>query len=154
MVHTRSLILAMAIMALTLPACTSLTIDNVNFGWPVESHLTVTPSNTVEEVRYAIAFSVVPLALAEFGDSTALSGASLRILRNPEGFYFVAGPGFKHVYIFASSAGSLVQHAALEVSATGLSDPAFNLRPPYVELVDGGATSRFLTSSAIVEGKK
>lgn len=140
-------------MALVLPACSSLTLTGVDFGWPVESPLTVNPANRVEDVRYGLNLPVAPLAAAEFGDSTALRNATLRIIRNSEGFYFVTGAGFKHVYVFAPREASLVQQAALEVSTTGLKAPAFNLRSPYIELLDNGV-SRFLTSSETVEGKK
>jgi len=154
LVHARLLIPAIAVTALILPGCSSLKLENVNFGWPVESPLTVSATNTVEDVRYAVAFPVAQLALAEFADSTALRGTTLRVIRNPEGFYFVTGPRFKHVYIFAPRASALVQSAILDVSTTGLAAPAFNLRPPYVELIDGGSNARLLTSSDIVEGKK
>jgi hypothetical protein len=142
-----------AVIALMLPACSSLTLTNVDFGWPVESSLTVNSANRVEDIRYALAFSVGPLAVAEFEDSTALKGATLRIIRNHEGYYFVTGHRFKHVYVFAPREGTLVQQAALAVSANGLKAPAFNLRPPLIELLDEGV-SKFLSSSDIVEGKK
>ena len=154
MVHARSVIPVIAVTALMLPGCSSLKLENVNFGWAVESPLTVSAANTVEDVRYAVAFPVAQLAMAEFADSAALRGTTLRVIRNPEGFYFVTGPRFKHVYIFAPRASALVQSAVLDVSPTGLVAPAFNLRPPYVELIDGGSNARLLTSSDIVEGKK
>jgi len=153
-VPARLLIAMIAVIALTLPSCSSLTLEKADFGWPVESPLKVSATNTVEDVRYAVAFPVAPLAMAEFADSSALLGSTLRVIRNHEGFYFVTGPRFKHVYIFAPRAGALVQSAALEVSTTGLASPAFNLRPPYIELVDAGSNPRLLTSSDIVEGKK
>jgi hypothetical protein len=149
-----SLILVLAAAALALPACSSLTLENVNFGWPVESPLTVTPSNTVEDVRYGLSFSVMSLSAVEFGDSTALRGTVIRIIRNSEGFYFLTGPRFKHVYVLTSRAGTLVEHSTLQVSTTGLSAPALNLRPPYIELLDGDRPPRRLTSSEIVEEKK
>ncbi len=154
MVHSRMAILAMAALAFGLPACSSLTLEHVNYGWPVESPLTVTAANTVEDVRYALTFPVAGLAMAEFADSTALRGITLRAIRNHEGYYFITGPGFKHVYVFTQGTGTLVQSSAIDVSATGLVSPAFNLRPPYIELIDGGSNSRMLTSSDIVEGTK
>lgn len=154
MAPARTLIPVVAAIVLILAGCSSLTLENVNFGWPVESPLKVGPSNTVEDVRYAVSFPVAQLAMAEFADSSALRGTVLRVIRNHEGFYFVTGPRFKHVYVFAPRTGALVQSATLEVSTTGLTAPAFNLRPPYVELIDGGLNSRLLTSSDIVEGKK
>jgi hypothetical protein len=150
----RSLILAMIVTAILLPACSSLKVENVNFAWPVESALTVTSSNAVEDVRYGLIFPVTAVAAAEFGDSTALRGTVIRVIRNREGFYFLTGPRFKHVYVLAPREGALVQHASLEVSTTGLSAPALNLRSPYIELLDGNAPARRLTSSEIVEEKK
>jgi hypothetical protein len=149
-----SLILAMIVAAMLLPACSSLKVEHVNFAWPVESPLTVTSSNTVEDVRYGLSFSVAAVAAAEFADSMALRGNVIRIIRNPEGFYFLTGPKFKHVYVLAPREGALVHHAALEVSTTGLLAPALNLRIPYIELLDGNAPVRRLTSSEIVEEKK
>jgi len=146
--------LQVAVLALALAASSPLVLQNVNFGWPVESVVTVSPANTVEEGRYVLSFSAAPLAAAEFEDSTALRGTSLHLIRNVEGYYFVTGPRFKHVYVFTPRAGALTRYASLEVSTTGLGDPAFNLRPPYVELIDTGAAPRLLTSSDIVEGKK
>ena len=153
MAHTRSLMCMVAVSVLVLSACSSLTVPNVDFGWPVESPLTVSASNMVEDIRYGLVFPVAPLAAAEFGDSTALRNSTLRIIRNSEGFYFVTGPGFKHDYVFAPRAAALVQQAALEVSTTGLKSPALNLRSPYIELLDEGV-SRLLSSSETVGGKK
>jgi hypothetical protein len=152
--QNRSLIFAILAAAMLLQGCSSLKIENVNFAWPVESPLTVTPSNTVEDVRYGIAFPVAAVATAEFGDSTALRGTVIRVIRNPEGCYFLTGPRFKHVYVLAPREGALVQRASLEVSATGLITPALNLRTPYIELLDGNAPARRLTSSEIVEERK
>ena len=154
LVHSRMTILVMGALALSLPACSSLTLEHVNYGWPVESPLTVSAANTVEDVRYALMFPVGGLAMAEFADSTALRGMTLRVIRNHEGFYFITGPGFKHVYVFTAGTGTLVQSSAIDVSETGLVSPALNLRPPYIELIDGGSNSRMLTSSDIVEGRK
>ena len=106
MVPTRLLHLQAAVMAFGLAA------------WPVESVVTVSPSNAVQEGRYALSFSVAPLAAAEFGDSTALRGTSLRLMRNVEGYYFVTGPKFKHVYVFTPRDGALTRYAALPASAT------------------------------------
>lgn len=139
---------------LLLPACASLRIENVNFGWPVENVLTVGPDNALEEGRYAISFNVANLATEEFQDSTALKGSTIRILRSAEGYYFVTGSKFKNVYVFAPAPHELRLRSKLEVSPAGLRDPALNQRPPYVELVDGDAFKRLLANDEIVEGTK
>jgi hypothetical protein len=45
-----------------------------------------------------------------------------------------------------------VKESIIAVSESGLKNPAFNLRPPYVELVDNGIR-KLLSSSDIVEEK-
>jgi len=137
-----------------LASCASLKLERVDFGWPVESVLTVNNANMIEDVRYAVSASVANLAAEEFQDSTALRGARLRLLRSTEGYYFLTGPKFTHVYVFAPGASTLSLNQAITVNENGLKDPAFNQRPPYVELVDGEGFRRLLTNDAIAEVKK
>lgn len=139
---------------LVMASCASLTLDRVDFGWPVESVLAVNSSNTVDDVRYGVKAGVAGLALAEFQDSTALRGVKLRLLRSTEGFYFITGPRFKNVYVFSPGAASLTLNSAIPVSEGGLKDPALNQRPPYIELLDGDSFRRLLTSNDVVEVKK
>jgi hypothetical protein len=140
--------------AVLFASCSTLQLDRVDHAWPVESVLTVTPTNLVEDVRYGLTAGVSALATEEFQDSTALRGAKLRFLRSAEGYYFVTGPRFKHVYVFAPGASALTLNKAIIVSESGLKNPAFNQRPPYVELMDGDAFHRLLTADAIQEVKK
>jgi hypothetical protein len=140
--------------ALALASCADLKLERVDFGWPVESVVPVSSSNMIEEVRYGVAANVAPLATAEFEDSTALRGAKIRILRNAEGFYFVTGPRFKHVYVFTPGPSSLSLYTAIEVNPNGLKNPALNQRTPYVELLDGDTFHRMLSNDDIVEAKK
>jgi len=135
-------------------SCSGFQLDRVEFGWPVESVVTVSASNTIEDVRYGVSAGVANLAREEFQDSTALRGAALRMLRSSEGYYFVTGPRFRHVYVFSPGAFSLSLYTAIAVSEAGLRSPALNQRPPYVELVDGDSFRRLLTSDDIVETKK
>lgn len=135
-------------------SCSSLTLENVNFAWPVESVLTVGQDNRVEEGRYALSLSVAQLAEKEFEDSTALRGSQLRVIRSGEGYYFVTGPRFKNVYVFAPGAAELSAEGIIEVSQTGLSNPALNQRPPHVELLDGPDFRKLLRHNGIVEDEK
>lgn len=146
--------LAAVCAGLLLPACSSLRVDHVNYGWPVESVVTVTDANSIEEGRYIISCSVAKIAFEEFQDSSALRGAKLRLLRSNEGYYFLTGPRFKNVYVFESRESELSLNSKIEVSKTGLVDPALNQRPPFIELIDGDAFRKLLTSDEIVEGKK
>jgi hypothetical protein len=139
---------------LVMASCSSLQLDRVDFGWPVESVITVNNQNMFEDVRYAVSAGVARLAMEEFQDSTALRGAHLRLLRNAEGYYFLTGPRFKRVYVFAPGESSLSLSSAIPVSETGLKDPALNQRPPYVELIDGDNFRVLLTSNEKAEVKK
>lgn len=135
-------------------SCASLTLEQVDFGWPVEARLTVSERNIVEEDRSPTTFNVAALALEEFQDSSALRGATLRMIRSNEGFYFVTGPRFKNVYVFASAPNELRLTSKVEVSQVGLRDPALNQRPPFVELVDAPSMTLRLTSDDIAEDSK
>ena len=145
---------ATGVALLALSSCSTLTLEHVDFGWPVESVLPVSNAHTIEEGRYGISCSVANVAREEFQDSTALRGVKLRLLRNGEGFYFLTGPRFKHVYVFKPGPHELSLKSSIEVSKTALQNPALNQRPPYVELVDGDMFKIMLTSDEIAEGKK
>lgn len=140
--------------ALALTSCASLSLQWVDYSWPVESVLKVSTHNTIEEGRYAVSMRVTNLALSEFEDSTALIGTPLRLIRNEEGFYFITGPKFKNVYVFTPGASELNLKSRIQVSETGLKSPALNQRPPFVEVVDGKGWKRLLSSNDIVEEKK
>lgn len=135
--------------ALLLPACSSLSLQQVDYGWPVESVLTVKDDNTVSEGRYAISFNVAPLAEQEFLNPNALKGREIRLIRGNEGMYYVTGSGFKSVYVLAPKERELSLHTTYEVSETGLKKPALNLREPYVELLDGTEVRLLMTSDDI-----
>jgi hypothetical protein len=149
--HGRILIF---VTSLALPSCASLSLQWVDYSWPVESVLKVSQNNTVAEGRYAISIRVANLAIEEFQDSAALVGASLRLIRSEEGYYFITGPKFKNVYVFTPGASELNLKSTIQISETGLKSPALNQRPPYVEVVDGKALRMLLTSDSIVEEKK
>ncbi len=137
-------------------SCSSLTLENVDFGWPVESALPVSDKNTIDDVRYGLTCNVTPLALAEFQDTSALKGKALRVLRNPQGYYFVTGAGFAHVYVFGPGVGTLSLYRSIGMGTTEddkpirLTDPALNQRPPHVQMLDG-KTKHLLTPDGIVE---
>jgi hypothetical protein len=77
----------------------------------------------------------------------------LRLLRNEEGYYFMTGPKFKHVYVFEPGASELVLQSKILVSEAGLKTPALNQRSPHVEVVDG-KWKRLLSIDSIVEEGK
>jgi hypothetical protein len=144
-----------AVSALVFAGCASLQLEGVDFGWPVESALEVDAGNRVTENRYALVMPVGPLAEAEFGDSTALRGSTLRVLRSPSGHYYVTGRNFAHVYVFTAGDGALSEHGRIRVvpedaTPRGLNNPALNQRAPYVELLDDGARKALLSDGDVV----
>ena len=145
---------AFGAVLLALSSCSTLTLEHVDFSWPVESVLTVSNTHTIEEGRYGLTCSVANVAREEFQDSTALRGTKLRILRNGEGYYFLTGARFKNVYVLTPGEGTLTLKARIAVSETGLTNPALNQRPPFVQLLDASAPARLLSSDDIVEEHK
>lgn len=141
-------------LTIALSSCSSLSLQWVDYSWPVESVLKVDQHNIIEERRYAISMRVTDLSLEEFQDSTALVGSSVRIIRNEEGYYFITGPKFKNVYVFTPGARELNLKSKIELSENGMKSPAFNLRSPYIEVVDGKNWKRLITSDDIVEEKE
>jgi hypothetical protein len=120
--------------------CSSLVLKPVDFAWPVESVLHVNNDGFVKEERNTLHFNVKPLFLEETeGDSTAYLNKDIRIIRDTKGYYFVTAQNFKNVYVFVGTNGELKLDNKIEISEKeGVSNPAFNQRTPYIELVDNG----------------
>jgi hypothetical protein len=152
--HVLMKLFIVLIAALTLSACASLSLQWVDYAWPVESVLKVTPENTVEEGRYAVSIRVTNLALEELQDSSALIGTSVRVIRSGQGYYYMTAPKFKNVYVFTPAASELNLKSKITVSETGLKNPAFNQRSPYIELVDGKGFRHLLDTDGIVKEDK
>jgi len=144
---------AFLLSAALLTGCSSLTLQNVDFGWPVESVLTVDRHGSIADPQRGLSADLTPLSVAELQDSLALRGMTVRIIRSSEGFYFLTSARFKNVYVFSPGEKELSLKKAIEVSPQGLRDPALNQRPPHVELLDAGLPKPvLLTSGGIVEG--
>lgn len=109
----------------------SLVIQNVDYAHPLESVLEPDSDNMVHDDRYAIDFSIAPI-LEEEGTSSV---NQIRLIRNSAGYYFVTANGFNNVYVFSPAEGELELENTIEFEA-GLSEPAFNQRDEYIELVD------------------
>jgi hypothetical protein len=144
---------SLASLAVVSLASCGMTVENVHYAWPVESVLPVGDDNIVQDGRHSLQFSVAAIAEEEFENVGALRGKEIRLLRSVEGYYFLTAKRFKHVYVLKPAPSELRLESRIAVAPNGLQDPAFNQRPPYVELLDGGKAIR-LTSDEIVEGKK
>jgi hypothetical protein len=129
-----------------------LTLAPVQYQWPVESVLTVDGKGMVDETRYNITFNVKPLLFEETADSIHVSNIELRIIRDMSGYYFMTAPKFKNVYVFASDEGKLKLERKILISETGIASPAFNQRPPYIQLINGKEKPLLLTRGGIQQG--
>lgn len=147
----RTPILFLAVLALS--GCSSITLQNVDFGWPVESVLTVDRNGAIADPQRGISAVLTPVSVAELQDSLALRGTVVRIIRSGEGYYFLTAAGFKNVYVFTSGERELCLKSTIEVSPQGLREPALNQRPPFVELLDPSLPKpALLSSGGVTEG--
>lgn len=151
MIYKKIILLVFAGIIIT--SCSTLTLTPAEFGWPIEGVLKVDNKGFVKEDRGAILFDTKALFLEEMQDSLGYAGKTLRVIRNHEGFYFMTAVDFKNVYVFGVDKNSFVLENKIEINETGLKNPAFNQRKPFVELIDDGKTYK-LTSEGIDEGEK
>lgn len=137
-----------------LAACSSLKLEPAQFNWPLESVLKVDDEGFVKEERHSMNFNTKALFLEETQDSLSYLGKTIRLIRNNEGYYFMTATNFKNVYVFSVDKNAFNLKTKILISeTTGLSNPAFNQRSPYIELLDDGKAYK-LTSEGIEEGTK
>lgn len=142
---------------LLLPACSSLILKPADFAWPVETVLKVDSTGNVNIQRYSISFNTQELFLEETKDSSAYKNEQLRVIRNTNGYYFMTAENFKNVYVFKVNKGDFSLENKIEISdSTKMQNPAFNQRPPYIQLVYDNNKKVNLTENGIVkeEAKK
>lgn len=143
------ILMVMGILMISLVGCSSLKLSPANFAWSIETVLPVDQNGMVTEKRYAFSFNAKPLFFAEKGDSALYYDEELHIIKNEKGFYFITAKSFSGVYVFQESDGalSLTNKIAFEQK---LSNPAFNSRFPWIELVDG--ESKYLLDNKGLKG--
>ena len=128
----------MLLLILAIAACSPLALKPADFSWPVESVLQVSDDGFVKEDRHALFFNTQNMFLEETEDSSAHLNQEVRVIRDSKGYYYITANNFKNVYVFNANDGELCLDKKIMISETGISKPAFNQRPPYVELVEGG----------------
>ena len=141
------------ILLSTLGACSMLTLHPANFAWPIESVLPVNDEGMVMEERYSIEFNTVGLFFEEFQDSLSYSGNNIRMIRDNGGYYYITAAKFKNVYVFRDKEGDMVLHNKILISESGIEEPAFNQRAPYIELIDKDKKLN-LTNEGVEGGNK
>ncbi|MHB9014227.1 MAG: hypothetical protein ACYC49_18605 [Ignavibacteriaceae bacterium] len=123
---------------LFIGACSTLVLKPADFAWPVESVLSVDNNGKVDIKRYSINFDARELFLKETGDSLSYQNQQLRVIRNLNGYYFMVANNFRNVYVFNVDEGTFRLEKKIEISdKTGIQNPVFNQRPPFIELVYG-----------------
>lgn len=147
------------LLLIFLGACSTLVLKPADFSWPIETVLKVEDNGNVQAKRYSIKFNTRNLFLKETGDSLGYQNKQLILIRNEKGYYFMVADNFKNVYVFQNNDGVLKLEKAIKISdSTGIKNPAFNQRPPYIELTYGHNNDKklYLTANGIIkeEGKK
>ncbi|HLP16721.1 MAG TPA: hypothetical protein VK470_10715 [Bacteroidota bacterium] len=147
--------LLMLTAAIGLFGCSSVTLQPADFSWPVESILKADGNGMVSENRFAVAFSINELVKKEFKDNEQATGAgaTVRVIRDRQGYYFMTAPKFKNVYVFKPGEGELKLHRTIEIGETEMADPKFNQRDTFIELLNNSSSVR-LTKDGILEGDK
>jgi hypothetical protein len=136
----------------SIAACSSLVLESADFAWPLESVLRVNNEGFVKEERHTLSFDARGLFFEEFGDSTAYLDRDIRIIRDTKGYYFITAQNFKSVYVFVGIDGKMNLNNKIEISEEGMSNPAFNQRPPFIELLNDGG--KILLSNMGIENKE
>ncbi len=144
-------IFVLLLSTIFIPACSTLMLQPADFSWPVEAVMKVDNNGNVQENRYSISFNAKDLFLQETGDSLGYKNQELRVIRDAKGYYFMTANNFKDVYVFNPADGALQLKNKIEISDTlKMENPAFNQRPPYIELIYGSNHVN-LTAEGIAE---
>jgi hypothetical protein len=136
-----------------LSGCSSLVLKPGDFAWPIESVSKVDNKGMIEDKQYYFSLAVKELLYAETQDSVNISDVTLRIIRDMKGYYFITASKFKNVYVFEQTEGGLKLASKIPISQDGLKDPAFNQRPPNIQLLNGQNPSILLTKDGILKGE-
>lgn len=144
----------MLLLLFIFPACSTLILKPADFAWPIESVLKIDDNGFVKEQRFSFSFNVKDLFFQETGDSLGYLDKELHLIRDSKGFYFITVNNFKNVYVFNADDGTLKLHNKIVISdTTGMENPAFNQRAPYIELLYNNKSVK-LTNEGIIEGDK
>jgi hypothetical protein len=149
----KAIIILFFFLFLVLAGCSSLTLKPGDFAWPIESVSKVDDKGMIEDKQYYFSLNVKELLYDETQDSVNISNVTLRIIRDMKGYYFLTASKFKNVYVFEQIEGGLKLTKKILVTQDGLENPAFNQRPPYIQLLNGQNPPVSLTKEGILEGE-
>lgn len=135
-------------------ACKTFVVKDVNYSQQIESVLTPNSNGEVRDSRYSLSFNILPFQFQETKDSSSVSVEEVRLIRNSEGFYFITANGFSNVYVMEPIKNGLKLKKKIQISEQGLASPAFNLRTPYVQLVDKKTSQTFSLNEKGIQNKE
>jgi hypothetical protein len=149
----KATIILFIFLFLVLAGCSSLTLRPGDFAWPIESVSKVNEKGMIEDKQYFFSLNVKDLLYAETQDSINISNVTLRIIRDMNGYYFMTASKFKNVYVFEQIEGGLRIANKIFITQDGIENPAFNQRPPYIQLLNGQNPPVSLTKEGILKGE-
>lgn len=114
----------------------SMVISKVDYSQSIESVLTPNEEGIVEDVEHGLKFSIMPLQYAESQDTSSVMTKEVRYIRGQEGYYYITAPNYRNVYVMTPENSSLKLEKKLEVAENGISQPAFNQRTDYIQLLN------------------
>jgi len=136
MKHSKFFLFVFTAVFMFTSACKTFEVQNVNYAQQVESVLAPSQNGQIDDSRYGISFNILPFQYQEMKDSSSVMVNEVRLIRNHSGYYFITANGFNNVYVMEPIDSGLKLKEKINISETGLIRPAFNLRSPFVELVD------------------
>ena len=152
-VHLRSYFILLAVSLFLSTACKTFEVKNVNYGQQIESVLSPNAKGEVHDSRYSLTFNILPFQFQETQDSSAVTVDEVRLIRNNAGLYFITADGFSNVYVMEPIKNGLKLKKKIQVSEQGLIAPAFNMRNPYIELVDKETAQTFSLNEKGIQNK-
>lgn len=133
-------IISIIFLAFVIASCSSFAIQQVKFGWPIESVLKIDSKGDVNDNRFALSFNVIELFKLEMGENPAYNSKEIRVLRDNSGFYYITAKDFKNIYLLVAKNGTLTLETKFLLNETGLTNPVLNQREEYIELIDNTST--------------
>jgi hypothetical protein len=153
----KALFLIPVVAIVALAGCGGFTLKPVDFAWPIESVLTTDANGVIEDHANHLWLNMKPLFFEETGDSVNVADKEIRLIRDGEGYYYITALKYKNVHVFATIQGGLKRENKILVSEKGLTAPALNARPPYIQVLNGKEKAQLVSRNGIEQpqgGKK
>lgn len=121
----------------------SFQVSNVDYAHQLESVLEPDQNGNVTDNRHGLSFNIMPFQMEEFQDTSDVLVNEVRLIRNNSGYYFITADEFKHVYVMRPEISKLELEKKILINNKGLHKPAFNYRPPFIQLVETESSAFF-----------